>query len=324
MIDRLGRNIDYLRVSVTDRCDLRCVYCMPEEGVPPKCHDEILRFADIERICRQAARIGIRKIKITGGEPLVRRGVERLIRSLKETPGIEQVTMTTNGVLLADKLQTLIDAGLDAVTVSLDTLDRGRFLRITRRDELANVERSIRAVIEDGRLPLKINCVPMTEQDAEDLAAVAAFAKDHPVHVRFIEMMPIGLGKDCGFLSEEELIARLEPFTGKLFPVREKLGNGPAHYYRADGYAGRIGFISAVSHKFCSGCNRVRLTADGFMKSCLQIETGEDLRPALASGSEEILAAAIERAVLKKPAGHHFDELNAAGAEHRIMSQIGG
>ncbi|MBQ6362073.1 MAG: GTP 3',8-cyclase MoaA [Lachnospiraceae bacterium] len=324
MKDRIGRTIDYLRVSVTDRCDLRCVYCMPEEGIPPKCHEEILRFADIERICRQAALLGIRKIKITGGEPLVRRRVELLIRSLKAIPEIEQITMTTNGVLLADKLPALIDAGLDAVTVSLDTLDRERFRMLTRRDELENVKKSIQAVIEDGRLPLKINCVPMEDQDPEDLAAVAAYAKDHPVHVRFIEMMPIGLGKDCGFLSEEQLISRLEPFTGKLVPVDEQLGNGPAHYYRAEGYAGRIGFISAVSHKFCSGCNRVRLTADGFLKSCLQFETGEDLRPVLAAGSDEDLAEAIKKAILKKPEGHHFDNVDAAGAEHRIMSQIGG
>lgn len=326
MKDQYGRKIDYMRISVTDRCNLRCVYCMPEEGVKSIPHDEILRFQEIERVCRAAVSLGIQNYKITGGEPLVRRNVESLIASLRAIPGIGKITMTTNGVLLADHLDALAKAGLDEVTISLDTTDPERFREITRRDELGRVIRSAHAVLEDGRIPLKINCVPLGSMQAEQLVEILSFARDWPVNVRFIEMMPIGLGKNFRCSREDELIPEIEKITGPLTPYSGTLGNGPAHYYSAEGYPGRIGFISAVSHRFCSECNRIRLTSDGFLKSCLQYNIGEDVRTPLRSGDDDAVREAILRAIAAKPSGHHFgtSNQNSSEDEKRIMAGIGG
>ncbi len=325
MIDSLGRNINYMRISVTDRCNLRCIYCMPEEGVPSLSHEEILRFSEIERICRAATSLGIRRFKITGGEPLVRRGVVSLIAGMKQIPGVEKITMTTNGVLLAENLKALIDAGLDEVTVSLDTMDPERFREITRRDEFSRVWGSIEAVIQDGRLPLKINCVPLHTDDPGQLQKIALLAKDHPVHVRFIEMMPIGLGKQFRYMDEAEVMKTIIPVTGELTPWRESLGSGPARYYSARNFAGKFGFISAISHKFCDGCNRIRLTSDGYVKSCLQYQTGENLKPVLAEGDDKALVETLRRAIEKKPAGHSFEVTGfLPEAENHSMSHIGG
>ncbi|MBO6163839.1 MAG: radical SAM protein, partial [Lachnospiraceae bacterium] len=250
MKDTYGREIDYIRISVTDRCNLRCRYCMPEEGVESISHDRILRFAEIVRIAEAAAALGISKIKLTGGEPLVRRGIVSLVRELKQVPGIREITMTTNGVLLGEMYEDLLDAGLSAVTISLDTLDRKEYARITRRDEFDKVTASLEKVVKDGRIPVKINCVSYRREHPQELRDIALLAKDHPLHVRFIEMMPIGLGKQFAWLSQEDLMEILRPATGVLIPTLEVLGNGPARYYRAEGFAGRIGFISAISHQF--------------------------------------------------------------------------
>lgn len=326
MKDQYGRNIDYMRISVTDRCNLRCVYCMPEEGVRSIPHDEILRYDEIERVCRAAVTLGIRNFKITGGEPLVRRDVEQLVAMLRAIPGAGRITMTTNGVLLGDKRNALADAGLSEVTVSLDTTDPERFREITRRDELGRVLRSIRAVLEDGRIPLKINCVPLGKIRAEQLTEILSFAENSPVNVRFIEMMPIGLGKNFECSREDELIPEIEKITGPLTPYEGTLGNGPAHYYSAEGYSGKIGFISAVSHRFCSECNRIRLTSDGFLKSCLQYNIGEDVRTALRAGDDAAVLEAIRRTVTAKPAGHHFgrESGDSPEDEKRVMAGIGG
>ena len=325
MKDIFGREIDYMRISVTDRCNLRCIYCMPEEGVPSLGHDRILRFSEISRICRTAAGLGIRKLKITGGEPLVRKGVPVLIRELKSIPGIEEVTMTTNGVLLGEMWEELLSAGLDAVTVSLDTLDRGRFREITRRDERDAVTDSLAVVLREGKIPVKINCVPLRGTDPEDFRRLACLAREQKVHVRFIEMMPIGLGRRFDCIPEDEMKRILEPATGGLTGWDGKLGNGPARYYSAEGFQGKIGFISAISHSFCDGCNRIRLTSDGWLKSCLQADTGVNLRELLPEPGDEGLAEALREAVMKKPACHSFlsgDRRN--GTEKREMFRIGG
>lgn len=324
MIDGQGRIIDYLRISVTDRCNLRCVYCMPEEGMKPVSHDEILRYQEVERLARIFARLGIRKIKITGGEPLVRKGIENLVKNLKRTPGIEQVTITTNGILLGEKLEVLKAAGLDGMNLSLDTLNPKIYRQITRREGLEKALEGIKKTLEDGQIPLKINCVPMgiPGQEVEELAKLS---QKYPVHVRYIEMMPIGLGKNYQSVKEEHILENLEAIYGKARRYEGKLGNGPGHYYEFPGFAGKIGFISAISHKFCGECNRVRLTSQGFLKTCLQYEAGVDLRQYLRSGMpEEQLEQMIRKEILCKPTSHHFLQGEDEKTEHRTMSQIGG
>lgn len=326
MIDGVGRTIDYIRISVTDRCNLRCIYCMPEEGVPLLPHDEILRFHEIWRIAEILAKNGVRRVKLTGGEPLVRRRIAELAAGLKRIPGIDNVTITTNGVLLEEMYDELVDAGIDAITVSLDTLDRDTYCQITRRDEAERVKRGIQTAVEKGRVPLKINCVPVLGMEKQQIFEITELARTAPVHVRFIEMMPIGTGGRFEFLSEERLRAALEERLGPLTPCSDVPGNGPCRYFAAEDHVGRIGFISAVSHQFCSACNRVRLTAEGFLKTCLQYDCGVELKPLLRSGcSDEVLEQAIKRALSEKPAGHHFgDGAGQPGSDRRGMSQIGG
>lgn len=323
MIDGYGRNIDYIRISLTDRCNLRCVYCMPAEGVVPVSHNDILTFDEITRLCRIFASLGIGKIKLTGGEPLCRRNVAELIRELHAIPGVEQVTMTSNAVLLGDMWDDLCDAGLDAMNISLDTMDEKLFEKLTRRDMLDTVLKNTIAAAESGRIPLKINCVPMSP--AQKLYDVAVLARDYPIHVRYIEMMPIGNGRDFAFYSREETINRLEAMYGPVKPVDVHLGNGPAEYYEIEGFRGKIGFISAVSHKFCYKCNRIRLTATGFLKTCLQYDEGVELRPLLrGSCSDEELTEVIRQTILHKPVSHHFEDAETEGDEQKGMSQIGG
>lgn len=324
MKDRMERTIDYLRISVTDRCNLRCVYCMPEEGVESLKHTDILSFDEILRVCRVMAGQGLKKIKLTGGEPLVRRGILSLIRQLKDIPGIEQVTLTTNGVLLTEMAEGLADAGIDAVTVSLDTLDRERFQQITRRDELQRVKDGIAAIQKYPQVNVKLNC--LLQSEPEDLLAVAEYARNAPIHVRFIEVMPIGYGSQMAFRDEAWLMELLEGRFGPLLPYEKVLGNGPAVYYSAEGFMGKLGFISAVSHKFCDRCNRVRLTSDGFLKTCLQYDLGVQLKPVLrGGGGDEELWRLIQEAVWNKPRSHHFDKRKAfEDRENRTMSQIGG
>lgn len=324
MRDLWNREIDYIRISVTDRCNLRCVYCMPEEGIESISHDRILTFDEIARICRVMAQSGLKKIKLTGGEPLIRRGIVSLVRQLKEVPGIEQVTLTTNGILLEEMADDLVSSGIDAVTVSLDTLDRERFRQMTRRDELPRVLEGIRAMRRHPQIPLKINC--LLQEPEKDLLAVANLARIQPIHVRFIEVMPIGYGRQMKFVKEERLRELLMKHYGTLMPCGDVLGNGPAVYFSLEGFQGKIGFISAVSHKFCNSCNRVRLTSDGFLKTCLQYDTGVRLKEPMQAGcSDEELAALIARAIQEKPVGHEFDKKGlVAGEEVRTMSQIGG
>ena len=237
MRDLWNREIDYIRISVTDRCNLRCVYCMPEEGIESISHDRILTFDEIARICRVMAQSGLKKIKLTGGEPLIRRGIVSLVRQLKEVPGIEQVTLTTNGILLEEMADDLVSSGIDAVTVSLDTLDRERFRQMTRRDELPRVLEGIRAMRRHPQIPLKINC--LLQEPEKDLLAVANLARIQPVHVRFIEVMPIGYGRQMKFVKEEHLRELLMKHYGTLTPCGDVLGNGPAVYFSLEGFQGK-------------------------------------------------------------------------------------
>ena len=326
MIDRCERNIDYLRISVTDRCNLRCIYCMPEEGVRLVDRSLILQEPEIVRICRVMAELGITKIKLTGGEPLVRAGMPELVKKIKEIPGIQSVTLTTNGVLLKAQMRDLAEAGLDAVNISLDTLDAACFCRITRRDFLTEALAGLREALKYPRVAVKINCVPLGLAEQE-VCGIAALARENPVHVRFIEMMPVGKGADFCGVPERDLRVMLENAFGLLRAYEgAALGNGPCRYYEAEGFQGKIGFISAVSHKFCGECNRIRLTSQGYLKTCLQYTAGRDLRGILRSGGTDAdLKEAICSALDEKPDGHHFlKKAETDDTEKLCMSQIGG
>lgn len=321
MIDQFGRTIDYLRVSVTDRCNLRCRYCMPEG-----CHwlpiEEILTLEEIVRVCSIAARLGITKIKVTGGEPLVRKGCVELVSMLRGIPGIEQVTMTTNGVLLSDAAQPLKKAGLSAVNVSLDTLDPDRYREITGRDGLSDTLRGIHTALEAG-LRTKVNVVLQHGVNEDEWKDLAELARGRPLDVRFIEMMPIGCGKKFRPVSNRELAERFRREYPDFWRDNTTHGNGPAVYYHIPGFMGSVGFISAIHGKFCAQCNRVRLTSTGFMKSCLCYEDGEDLREPLRRGDMSEVRERMTRVMRNKPEAHCFEEPSAM-TERKEMSKIGG
>lgn len=333
-IDQHGRVIDYLRISVTDRCNLRCLYCMPEEGVAWKAHDEILSLEEIERLVSIAAGEGITRIRLTGGEPLVRPGIVDLIASITSTPGIESVALTTNGILLPKMASELRVAGLSRVNISLDTLDPDKYRQITRRGELDSALEGIQAAIDAEFNPVKINAVVVRSLD-QDVLQFAKLSLDKPLHVRFIEYMPVGEstgGEGHGWTHEdtiasEELIERInkEAATegiGALIPIgREKSpgGWGPAQYYEFPDSLGTVGFISPLSRHFCSECNRLRLTADGKIRPCLFSDFEFDIRSALRTGTDDDVRFVLRRALGAKPDEHH----DRIGTERR-MSQIGG
>ena len=325
MRDRFGRTINYMRISVTDRCNLRCRYCMPD-GIAKCAMQEILTYEEITEIAQAAEDCGITRFKVTGGEPLVRRGVEGLVRSLKELPLTEQVTMTTNGVLLEEKLPALIEAGLDAVNISLDTRDRAKYSQITGRDCLPQVLHAIQASAEAG-VRTKINAVLIPGCNEDAFLPLVQMAFERPVDVRFIELMPIGEGRSSSGTDNRTLIDRLYKTFPGTAPDPAPRGNGPAVYYAIPGFKGRIGFISAIHGKFCDSCNRVRLTSTGFLKQCLCYEDGADLRAIVrngeAAGRRKRLAEAIRSAASNKPEAHSFDRPELITERHR-MSGIGG
>ena len=325
MRDRFGRTINYMRISVTDRCNLRCRYCMPD-GITKCAMREILTYEEITEIAQAAEDCGITRFKITGGEPLVRMGVETLVRSLKELPLTEQVTMTTNGVLLEEKLPSLMEAGLDAVNISLDTTDREKYIQITGRDCLPQVLRAVGASIEAG-IRTKINAVLIPGCNEDAFLPLVRMASELPLDVRFIELMPIGEGRGGRVMDYRTLIDRLSGMYPGTEPDPAPRGNGPAVYYAVPGFAGRIGFISAIHGKFCASCNRVRLTSTGFLKQCLCFEDGADLRAIVRSGEEtgrrRLLTEAIRFAASNKPEAHSFDRPELITEKHR-MSGIGG
>ena len=325
MFDAYHRNIHYLRLSVTDLCNLRCRYCMPD-GVEKLEREAVLRHEEFLRLAALFAQCGIDTVRVTGGEPLVRKNVAQLVAGLKETPGIRRVTMTTNAVLLADQLPALLDAGLDSVNISLDTLRPEVFRQITARDDFAAVEAGLRAALESG-LPVKLNCVPQAGVNEAELEDLAALAKDHPLQVRFIEMMPIGYGAAMPCISGPELRQRFARRWADLAPLPAEqgcaLGDGPAVYYTVPGWQGSIGFIAAVHGKFCASCNRVRLTSQGFLRPCLASETGCDLRALLRSGAaDQELLTAIRETIWSKPREHHFEDRSMPAT--RGMYRIGG
>ena len=322
MFDRYQRDIHYLRLSVTDLCNLRCRYCMPD-GVEKLEREAVLTYEEFLRLAALFARCGIDTVRVTGGEPLVRKNVAQLVAGLKETPGIRRVTLTTNAVLLAEQLPALLDAGLDSVNISLDTLRPEVFRQITARDDFAAVQAGLQAALESG-LPVKLNCVPQAGVNEGELEQLAALAKDNAMQVRFIEMMPIGYGASMPCISGPELRARFANRWPELHPVEgTTFGNGPAVYYTVPGWKGSIGFIAAVHGKFCASCNRVRLTSQGFLRPCLASETGCDLRALLRGGADDArLRTAIRETIWSKPREHHFEDRCMPAT--RSMYRIGG
>lgn len=323
MLDRYGRVINYLRISVTDRCNLRCCYCMPE-GVQDVGMKNILTFEEIWEIVRTGVSLGITHIRITGGEPLVRKGCVDLIRGIREIPGVETITMTTNGVLLGNYGKQLKEAGVDGVNISLDTLDPKEFYKITGKRELQEVLAGIRAAKTAG-LPVKLNAVNRKELDPIPLVR---YAQEENLPLRFIEMMPVGYGKKYVGRSNEELRETLEAVCGKAecMTNREELsrmGSGPAVYYQFSDLKVPVGFISAIHGKFCDTCNRVRLTAEGYLKLCLCYDEGEDLRRVLREGEKENLRTIMEQTIFRKPAAHCFEH-PAEMTETHEMVKIGG
>lgn len=323
MNDNRGRRIKYLRISVTDRCNLRCRYCMPEEGTELFSHDEMLSLEELVRVCRCASGLGISRIKLTGGEPLVRKNVVWLVEQIQAIPGIEHVTMTSNGILLTGLATELKQAGLSCVNVSLDTLDAERFAVITRRDAYDAVMQGIRSA-QDAGLEVKINCAVSADFREKDVLEFAAFSVEKQIPVRFIEMMPIGQGRSFTALDNDRLLGILKNACADVMPVDKPMGNGPAVYYEFAEGKGCIGFISAVHHQFCGECNRIRLTSDGYLKLCLAHEDGVSLRDAIRSGMEdEGLQALMEETIYRKPECHGFGE--TGGTETCVnMNRIGG
>ena len=323
MLDRYGRVINYLRISVTDRCNLRCCYCMPE-GVQDVGMKNILTFEEIWEIVRTGVSLGITHIRITGGEPLVRKGCVNLIRGIREIPGVETITMTTNGVLLGNYAKQLKEAGVDGVNISLDTLDPEEFFKSTGKWELQEVLAGIRAAKTAG-LPVKLNAVNRKELDPIPLVR---YAQEENLPIRFIEMMPVGYGKKYVGRSNEELRETLEAVCGnaECMTNREELsrmGSGPAVYYQFSDLKVPVGFISAIHGKFCDTCNRVRLTAEGYLKLCLCYDEGEDLRRVLREGEKENLRTIMEQTIFRKPAAHCFEH-PAEMTETHEMVKIGG
>jgi len=320
--DSFQRPINYLRISVTDRCNLRCIYCMPAAGIRLMSHEDILSYEEIYTIAEAAAELGIKKIRITGGEPLVRLGLSKLIQMLARIKEIDDISLTTNGILLAQYAAELKAAGLQRVNVSLDTLKPERFKYITRGGNLDDVLEGIEAAKSVGLNPVKINFVVMSGVNDDELLDFAAKTIDEVWHVRFIEHMPFGENTNASSFVPVEKMRQSLAALGKLEPVSFK-GNGPAKYFRLPQANGTIGFITPVSEHFCFQCNRLRLTADGKLRPCLLSEAEIDLRQPLRSGiSSAKLRRLIKKAAASKPRQHHLAEGQIP--QGRSFSQVGG
>jgi cyclic pyranopterin phosphate synthase len=329
LTDPFNRPITYLRISVTDRCNLRCVYCMPAEGIQQVGHADIMRYEEITAFVRIAAQAGVSEIRLTGGEPLARLGLPNLVAMLAAVPGIRDISLTTNGLLLERFAAELKQAGLNRVNISLDTLRPERFAQITRGGSFVQVWRGILAAEAAGLAPLKINAVAMRGVNEDEFLDLARLALEHPWHIRFIELMPVSEPQPSGwgdqfpdprsvFIPIAEVKQHLAPLG--LEALEERSGSGPAHDYTIRGGLGRLGFISPLSEHFCQECNRLRLTADGHLRPCLFSDLEIPILPALRRGED--LRPYLNQAVGLKPRGHEL--LSNPRPLTRCMTQIGG
>lgn len=325
--DPSGRRIDYLRISVTDRCNLRCIYCMPSQGIRPVEYKEILRYEEIIRIVRIASLLGVKKVRLTGGEPLRRRDITFLIKGISSIDGITEIGLTTNGLLLGKYAHSLKEAGLTRINVSLDSLDPSRYREITGGGDIETVLRGIEEAEMAGLTPISINMVPVKGINEDEIEAFAGLTLEKPYRIRFIEFMPIGAREFWSperYVPEEDIRKRIEKI-GRLEPADLNTG-GPARYWRLPGARGVIGFISALSNHFCNECNRLRITSDGKIRPCLFSETEIDLKPVLRGGGDDReLMRVMSLAVQCKPIGHGLSpDKKALNPVLRPMSKIGG
>ena len=330
MLDKYDRDINYLRVSITDRCNLHCTYCRPKEGISLKGHDDILRYEEIIRIVSQTVKMGLIKVRLTGGEPLVRRGFVEFAAALKQVQGLQDISLTTNGILLNQYAEDIFKAGITRINISLDSLDKDKYFQITRGGHIDDVFRGIAAAEKAGFSPIKINAVVMKGFNDDEVLDFAQLALKKPFQIRFIEIMPISevnANQPEDFMPTNQLFDRickhfkLEPLAGK-----KNKTDGPARIYKVKGGPGEIGFINPVSDHFCSTCNRLRLTADGKLRACLLKDEEIDLRAALSRHcDDDELAGLIRQAILLKPEKHDLDCTDRHLKKcHRDMSDIGG
>ena len=326
MNDAFERDIDYLRISVTDRCNLRCIYCMPAEGVELSSYEDILRLEEIVKIIKCAVTLGIKKIRFTGGEPLVRKGIVDLIKQTSEIPEIKDISLTTNGILLPEMAKSLKKAGLNRVNISLDTLSPQKYAEITRGGQFGKVWLGLEAARDAGLDPVKLNTVIIRGLNDDEIFDFADLTTKMPIHVRFIELMPIGTSQAAAmdtYISSAELLEMIGN-KREIVPEYDVAGSGPAKYFRIPGAPGTVGVISPISSHFCASCNRVRLTAEGQLRPCLQSPKEIDLRVPLRSGaSEKELADIIQLAINSKPEKHDLAQTGWEG-NRRLMNQIGG
>jgi GTP 3',8-cyclase len=320
--DTFNRHIDYLRISVTDRCNLRCIYCMPAEGIKSLPHSDVLRYEELVAIAQAAAAIGINKLRLTGGEPLVRLGLADLVKMLSKIEGIDDIALTTNGTLLQKYASELKDAGLKRVNISLDSLRKDRYERITRKGNLDDAMEGIAFAKEVGLNPVKINMVVIRGINDDEVADFASLSRWKGWHVRFIEPMPFVDNMTFSFLPISEILERLK-VVGVLEPYPSSNGNGPAKYFKFTGATGTIGFISPMSECFCSSCNRLRLTVDGMLRPCLMSDHELDLKSVLRNGGTfNDIKLSILQAVAAKPERHKLVE--GQSQKGRAMCQLGG
>jgi GTP 3',8-cyclase len=326
MIDQFGRRVEYLRISVTDKCNLRCVYCMPLHGMPWMHHDELLTYEEIERIVRIMAGMGLRRVRITGGEPLVRKDLPELVRKIAAVPEIDDLSLSTNAVLLDQHADALREAGIRRVNVSLDSLRPARVDEIARRPgSYAKIMAGFDAAERVGFDPIKVNVVLIRGANDDEIEDFAAITRERPWHVRFIELMPTGSNLDLSanqFFSCHEALRRLRR-VDRLEPVEGPRGNGPATYHRFPGAPGTVGVITPMSHNYCDRCNRMRLTADGHLRPCLFGDLQTNLRDPLRAGED--VGSLIERTLQVKPERHHLVQGSAQGSGGLVaLSQTGG
>lgn len=315
MLDGEGRLIEYLRLSVTDRCNCRCTYCMPAGGVPMLGHKDILSFEELTEVVAACAQLGVRKVRLTGGEPLVRRGLPELVRMIRAVPGVEELAMTTNATLLAPVAAELHHAGLDRLNVSLDTLDAARYAELTRGGSLEDALAGLAAARDAGFSHTKVNCVLMGGVNDVDVPRLAELARNEPIDVRFIELMPMG---PCAGWPKARFVPA-ETVLGAVPGLQPLRRDGVAELWHAPGWVGNVGLIRPMSHRFCDGCSRIRVTADGRLKPCLHSAAEIPLRGLHG----EALLAELRRGIAAKPAYHHMDQDHASQSA-RDMNEIGG
>lgn len=324
MIDKIGRKIEYLRLSITDRCNLRCQYCMSDRNIEFLPREELLTPDEIERIIKIFASLGIKKVRLTGGEPLVRRNFSTILKKISDISEVEEISLTTNGVLLQENISSIVDNRIKKINISLDTLNPQLYREITRNGSLEDVLKGIKKALQLNFDRIKLNIVLIKGKNDSEIMDFVRFSEKYPVDIRFIELMPIGEGKNFLSVSNDEVLELIKK-ERELQPIDEKIGSGPATYYKSPLSKGNIGFITPLSHSFCDQCNRIRITPEGFLKLCLHWNDGIDLKSPLRSGvSDEELKNIIYKAIFNKPEHHTMFDRENEKSDKRKMNQIGG